>query len=91
MNHFCQQASKLVSDAYERTLTLGERLRLRWHMLICGMCRAYERDIRLIERALKKMRSESTDEAALPEQNRQHISQSLREAGNSQGNSSSSS
>jgi len=91
MNHFCQQASKLVSDAYERRLAPGERLRLRWHLLICSMCRAYERDIRRIENALKRLRREPAEDASLPEQERQRISKALHKTDAPQGNSSTSS
>jgi len=49
MKSSCQQVSKLVSDAHERPLSPGERLRLRLHLFICGMCRAYARDIRLLK------------------------------------------
>jgi len=49
MKSSCQQVSKLVSDAHERQLTLGERLRLRLHLAICDLCRAYARDIRLLK------------------------------------------
>ena len=90
MNHFCQQASKLVSDAYERRLALGERLRLRWHLLICSMCRAYERDIRRIESALRKLHGIPPEDVSLPEQERQRISKALK-TDTPQGNSNTSS
>lgn len=90
MNHFCQQASKLVSDAYERRLAPGERLRLRWHLLICSMCRAYERDIRRIESALRKLRGDPPEGTSLPEEERQRISKALK-SDTAQGSSSTSS
>jgi len=49
MKPSCQQVSQLVSDSHERQLTLSERLRLRLHLLMCSLCKAYERDIRLLK------------------------------------------
>jgi len=49
MKSSCQQVSRLISDAHERPLSLGERLRLRLHLAICNLCRAYARDIRLLK------------------------------------------
>jgi len=49
MKPSCQQVSQLVSDSHERRLSLSERLRLHLHLLMCRLCRAYERDIRLLK------------------------------------------
>lgn len=52
----CRQASRIVSDAYERRLTSMEWLNLRLHLTICGMCRSYARNIRILETVLVRLR-----------------------------------
>lgn len=49
----CQNATGLVSQAQDRKLTLGERIRLRMHLLICRPCRQFERQLPQIRRAAK--------------------------------------
>lgn len=42
----CRQASQLVEQDLERPLNLLERFQLRLHLTLCGMCRAYRRQVR---------------------------------------------
>ena len=51
----CKDASRLVSEGQERSLHLRERLGLRLHLWICVNCRRFERQIRLLRRALRKL------------------------------------
>ncbi|KUO56835.1 MAG: hypothetical protein APF78_01700 [Sphingomonadales bacterium BRH_c3] len=51
----CQNATGLVSQAQDRKLTLGERIRLRLHLLICRACRRFERQLPMIGRAAKRL------------------------------------
>ena len=37
----CQQATRLLSDAGERTLTFSERGALKFHLLMCSGCRNF--------------------------------------------------
>ncbi len=37
----------------DRDLSLRERCSLRFHLMICGMCRTYRRQLRLIRRLLR--------------------------------------
>ena len=34
----CKQATRLMSDAMERDLTWRERVALKCHIIVCGMC-----------------------------------------------------
>lgn len=81
MKHFCQQASRLASDAFERKLTWGESVRLKMHLAICGTCRNHTHDVRVIQSVLLKMRGniESDTSITLPAQDRQRIEQALRQ------------
>lgn len=41
----CQQASRLLSDAQERQLSLKERTALKFHLLMCTGCRNFSRQM----------------------------------------------
>lgn len=50
----CAEAVRLLSDAMDRPLPLGERLGLRLHLLICRWCDRYGRQLRFIREALRR-------------------------------------
>ena len=49
----CRQVTRLQSDALERDLSLPSRLGLRMHLLVCGWCRRYGRQIRFLRQAVQ--------------------------------------
>ncbi|MHC4969193.1 MAG: zf-HC2 domain-containing protein [Planctomycetota bacterium] len=44
----CRRATFLISASLDRGLTRRERLALRMHLLICGPCRLFQRQLRLL-------------------------------------------
>jgi hypothetical protein len=50
----CRRASELISEAMDRRLSLRERFFLRIHLLLCGACRTYRRQLALIRRSLRE-------------------------------------
>lgn len=77
MNHFCRQASQLLSDHYERPLSSSEKIRLRLHLLICGMCRNYGSSLAFMHTLMTKLRETEDDYPPLPEAVRLRILQRL--------------
>ncbi|HEY9197929.1 MAG TPA: zf-HC2 domain-containing protein [Gammaproteobacteria bacterium] len=51
----CKDASRLVSEGLERPLGWRERWALRLHLWLCDNCRRFERQIRLLRRALRSL------------------------------------
>jgi len=51
----CKDASRLVSEARDRQLGIRERSSLRMHLWMCGNCRRFMRQIRLLGRALGRL------------------------------------
>ncbi len=50
----CREITRLVSESQDRPLTLGEKLSLRTHVIMCSGCRNYEKNmtsLRLATRA----------------------------------------
>jgi hypothetical protein len=46
----CRQATQLASKQRDVALTWRERLSLRLHLLVCAMCRRYERQLGFLGR-----------------------------------------
>ena len=81
MNHYCKEASHLVSDAFERELKFTERLRLRLHLLICRMCRNHVSSVSFMNQLFEKIRSQADEQGTcLPEKARQRIQEKLNQA-----------
>lgn len=61
----CKGATRLVSEGQERPLGFRERWALRLHLWLCDNCRRFERQIRLLRRAMQRLarRSESESQA----------------------------
>lgn len=79
-NKSCRLASRLASDACERSLTLIEWLRLRLHLLMCQSCRNYEKEILLLRDVLARIhRKHGMFEVELPEKDRKLIRDALRD------------
>lgn len=50
----CKDATHLMSEALDRPLGRGERLRLRVHLLFCGGCRAFRQQMDFLRLATRR-------------------------------------
>ncbi len=48
----CKEASFLISKRQEISLTWAERIRLRFHLSICGPCTRFAKQVALLEASL---------------------------------------
>ncbi len=79
-NKSCRKASRLASDAYERRLSLGERFRMRLHILMCQSCRNCEHEIHLLHDVLALIRKRHGSlDAELSLKDREVIRNALRD------------
>jgi hypothetical protein len=53
----CKEASRVVSQAQERSLTAFGLWKLRMHLAVCDQCTRFERQIQFMREALRKYRS----------------------------------
>ena len=53
----CKDVSQLLSQAEERPMSGWEGLRVRWHLAVCTMCQAFERQLALVREAMRRYRS----------------------------------
>jgi hypothetical protein len=47
----CRVATRLMSEAQERPISLSENLSLRMHRMMCRGCRNFEKQMRLLRKA----------------------------------------
>ncbi|MFZ5557130.1 MAG: zf-HC2 domain-containing protein [Pseudomonadota bacterium] len=78
----CRQASQLVSKERDVKLTWRERLSLRLHLLMCAMCRRYERQLGFLSRVASRfeqaMERYGEDLAGLDERRKAEILEAVR-------------
>jgi len=51
----CKEAHRLVSEELDRTLPLGERLRVRMHLLACGSCTHFKQQMQFLRSAMRRL------------------------------------
>jgi len=51
----CKQATRLMSQGQDRKLSPMERFRLRFHLLICGGCTNYNKQLDIIRKTMKRI------------------------------------
>ena len=51
----CKQATRLMSQAQDRELSLAENLALKFHLLICRGCTRCNKQMRLMRDAIKQL------------------------------------
>ena len=86
----CKEAARLISEERDHQLSLGQRMGLRMHLVMCTLCRGYKQNIealgRIVARAGDAVLSslplgDSDDkELALPVSARQRIKDKIDEA-----------
>lgn len=54
----CKQVHRLVLDGQDRPLNWRERLAVRVHMMMCGACRHFERQMDFLRQALRRFPGE---------------------------------
>ena len=58
----CREVTRLCSEERERALTIPERIRLRWHTMMCVGCSNFRRQMDFIQRAAQRYREGLHDE-----------------------------
>lgn len=75
----CKQASELVSQSLDRSLTRNERWSLRFHLMICAACARFNRQLTSIQAVMDKwlFETEQNKHLQLPTQAKIRMSQAL--------------
>ncbi len=75
----CSEATRLTAATPERPLSLGERIGLALHRLLCPPCRFYRRQLEAMRRAARDLEAGAPD-AGLGDDARARIREKLRRA-----------
>ncbi len=77
----CAEMSRLASLSLEQPASLGLRLKMRLHHLICVWCQRYQKQLQFLHRAAPKMQEEieAASNRKLPEESKRRIVERLRE------------
>ena len=76
----CEKAAALTSASHDRRLSLGERLQLTIHRLMCGPCRLHKQQILIMREQAEQLSSaDTTREDALDDDMKARIRAKLRE------------
>ena len=76
----CQNTVEMISQSLERSLSLGERFKVKVHLWICAWCQWYLEHLQLIRDAARAKASESPDlstSAGLSAEARERIKRNL--------------
>jgi hypothetical protein len=57
----CKQAARLLIEKEDRPLSFGERLALRVHVGICGDCKNFEGQLKVLHTALHHSKNQHLD------------------------------
>ncbi|MEP7183759.1 MAG: zf-HC2 domain-containing protein [Betaproteobacteria bacterium] len=52
----CRDVTRLLSQGEDRSLSWGERIRLRVHLLVCRACSRFEHQMRVLRLAMRQYR-----------------------------------
>jgi len=52
----CKDVSHLLSQAHEKPMPWWSRVRVNWHLAVCSMCRAFDRQLGFMREAMRRYR-----------------------------------
>jgi len=61
----CKQASKLISQSLDRPLSWSELMQLKLHLMICGACNRFKKQLNLLRVALQSIRINMENNSAI--------------------------
>lgn len=74
----CKQVSELTARAKHEGLSFGERIKLKYHLMMCKGCKTYHQQIELLQQATEKLLNKPTGKDTLCKEARDRIKQSLK-------------
>ncbi|MFT5697961.1 MAG: hypothetical protein ACI8ZB_000815 [Desulforhopalus sp.] len=77
----CDKVSKYVSESMDRNLSFGQRLGVRFHLLMCSHCARFAKQLHLI-RSLVRSEGHNYPQHSLREDVKNNIKKRLQEKKN---------
>lgn len=79
----CEDTSPLISELMDHNLPMGKRMRLKFHLAMCAVCRFYQKQLEIIRALARKLGGEETptqQQVVLSEQVKTKIKDSLKQS-----------
>jgi len=79
----CRDTTPLISEMMDHTLPLGKRLRVRFHLAMCDVCGFYKKQLETVRALARKLGGDDAPtqkEAALSEEAKSKIKDSLKQS-----------
>jgi len=79
----CEDTTPLISELMDHNLPWRKRWRLKFHLMICGVCSIYKQQLEIIHALARKLGHEeapSQNEAVLSEQAKIKIKDTLKQS-----------
>ena len=73
----CQEAARLSSESHDRSLTLSERVLLRFHLFRCKLCSRYLRQLKFLQGACTRIDEDPGHDAKISVDARERIRERL--------------
>jgi len=61
----CQQASQLISQSLDHPLSWYELMQLRLHLMMCGACNRFRKQLNVLLVGLRKIRTNIENDSAI--------------------------
>ncbi|HYN55460.1 MAG TPA: zf-HC2 domain-containing protein [Methylotenera sp.] len=61
----CKQASKLISQSFDRRLSWSNRLQLRLHLFICNACTRFKFQLNQLRAAVLHLRQDTENDSTI--------------------------
>jgi hypothetical protein len=79
----CEDTTPLISELMDHNLPLGKRIRLKFHLAMCTVCRFYQKQLGVIRALAQKLGGEETStqqKSILSEKAKIKIKDSLKQS-----------
>ncbi len=63
----CDQTTRLMSDAMDRSLSLKQRILMGLHLHVCDWCKQYRNQIALLRQVFRRSATEEKEEDVFPD------------------------
>jgi len=62
----CKQIGELLSQGLDRKLSLSERIKLKFHLIICKTCSCYDKQLQFVARSARRLMQPDKDNQGIP-------------------------
>ncbi len=77
----CKKITGMISESMDRKLPLSRRMGIRFHLMMCSLCRRYEQQLLFIRSVLRRDKeTEDISGQTLPDDARERIEKKLIDA-----------